>query len=77
MVTRTCCCGKTFTAKKADIKRGWASCCSKSCAAFAREKKLDRNGYRDMNWNGRSNRERRDTEGVVFSHAHQFDNCEL
>ena len=76
MPTRTCPCGKTFTARKADIKRGWAKCCSKSCAAIAREKKLDRNGYRDVNWNGQPTRERRDAEGV-FQNAHQFDNCEL
>lgn len=30
-------CGKTFTAKVADRKRGWARCCCKSCAAFLRE----------------------------------------
>lgn len=76
MVTRTCHCGKTFTAKKADVKRGWAKCCSKSCAAIARERKLDRNGYRDTNWNGQSNRERAAIAGPGFANAHQFDNCE-
>lgn len=38
-------CGKEFEAKAADRKRGWAKCCSKACAAFMREKKLDRNNY--------------------------------
>jgi len=38
-------CKKEFTAKKADRKRGWARCCGKSCAAWTREKKLDRNDY--------------------------------
>lgn len=38
-------CGIVFTAKVADRKRGWATHCSKSCAAWTREKKLDRNDY--------------------------------
>ena len=43
LVERSCkWCGKLFMAKKADIKRGWAKCCSKSCSASLREKKLDR-----------------------------------
>ena len=33
-------CGKAFQAKVADVKRGWAKCCSKSCAAAKREKIL-------------------------------------
>ena len=36
------CCGKKFQAKSADVKRGWAKCCSKSCAAAIREKHLNR-----------------------------------
>lgn len=39
-------CGKPFKAKAADVKRGWAKCCSKACAAHMREKKLDRFDYR-------------------------------
>ena len=35
-------CGKVFQAKTADVKRGWAKCCSKSCAAAKREKTLNR-----------------------------------
>lgn len=26
-------CGKEFNARQADLDRGWAKCCSKSCAA--------------------------------------------
>lgn len=32
-------CAKLFTASVADRKRGWARFCSKSCKAFAQEKK--------------------------------------
>lgn len=45
-VTQKCHCGTLFLAREADVKRGWAKSCSKSCAAVARERKLDRNGYR-------------------------------
>ena len=30
-------CDKTFVARSADRKRGWAQCCSKSCAAVKRQ----------------------------------------
>lgn len=40
-------CGKSFLAKSADVKRGWAKCCSKACAAHMREKKLDRFDYQN------------------------------
>jgi len=30
-------CGKTFTARSADVKRGWAKFCSKSCKAAEQE----------------------------------------
>lgn len=32
-------CGKKFMARVADRKRGWAKCCSKSCAATQTNKK--------------------------------------
>lgn len=32
------CCGRPFTRRVADRKRGWAKCCSKSCAARLRFK---------------------------------------
>lgn len=34
MTERHCkCCGKEFSARTADVKRGWARFCSKSCKA--------------------------------------------
>ena len=65
-----CACGVEFLAREADIKRGWAKSCGKSCAAQKRERELDRNGYR-------SGSDRRDEEEPTFQNAHQFDNCEL
>ena len=47
MIERTCHCGKKYKAREADLKRGWARSCSKSCAAWLREKKLDRFDYRN------------------------------
>ena len=38
-VEKVCSCGKKFTAKLADLKRGWAKSCSKSCAATKTNKK--------------------------------------
>lgn len=41
-VIRTCSasgCGRLYEAKKADLKRGWGMCCSKSCAAQYRSEK--------------------------------------
>lgn len=31
-------CSKEFIARKADVNRGWANCCDKSCAAVYRER---------------------------------------
>ena len=46
-------CKKEFEAKAADVKRGWARCCCKSCASWKREKAkgnhgqlFDKNGAR-------------------------------
>lgn len=36
-------CGKEYSARSADVKRGWGLNCSKSCAASSREKSKD--GY--------------------------------
>lgn len=33
------CCGKPFSARVADRKRGWAKACGKSCAATLRERR--------------------------------------
>lgn len=41
-------CGGKFTARIADRKRGWARCCSKSCAATINNKKT-RNYQRFIN----------------------------
>ena len=46
MIEQTCWCGVKFQAREADVKRGWAKACCKSHAAHAREKKLDRYGFR-------------------------------
>jgi hypothetical protein len=32
-------CGKSFTARFADVKRGWARFCSKSCKAVKQEQR--------------------------------------
>lgn len=61
-------CGTTFVAKVADRKRGWARHCSKSCAAWSREKKLDRDGYF-----GRPSERLGEHE---FNNAHLFSNEE-
>lgn len=34
-----CHCGKSFTARKSDVKRGWGKSCSKSCAATRTNRK--------------------------------------
>ncbi len=40
MITRKCaCCGKEFEARTADVKRGWAKYCSKSCKAIKQEQR--------------------------------------
>lgn len=36
-VKMKCFCGDTYDARLADLKRGWALCCSKRCAAIKRE----------------------------------------
>lgn len=40
MVERKCkCCGNRFMARKADVDRGWARFCSKSCKATQQTRK--------------------------------------
>ena len=36
-IEKRCSCGKKYMAREADIKRGWAKSCSKSCAAKKRD----------------------------------------
>lgn len=39
MIERTCeCCKTKFLARQADVNRGWAKFCSKSCKAIKQEK---------------------------------------
>lgn len=38
-------CKKEFEAKAADVKRGWARCCCKSCASWKREKAKGPEGF--------------------------------
>jgi len=37
-VQKECACGNLYMAREADLRRGWAKSCSKSCAAKRREK---------------------------------------
>lgn len=74
MVNRTCWCGKHFQVRAADVKRGWGKACCKSHAAHAREKLLDRNGYRARK-NGQTHAEYYEGE-QTFSNAHLFSNEE-
>lgn len=68
MVARTCIrCGLNFTARKADVKRGWAKFCSKSCKAKTQERKTGQYG---------AYLERTRSEDHGFSNAHLFDNAE-
>lgn len=40
MIERKCkCCRSTFKAREADVKRGWAKFCSKSCKATQQERR--------------------------------------
>jgi len=77
VIERTCHCGKKFQAKEADVKRGWAKCCSKACAARMREQKTG-NYKRFCALRDKAERLEFDQEvyGETFSNAHQFDNCE-
>lgn len=73
-------CGKAFSAKEADRRRGWARACSKACAAKLREKKLDRFGFQKGlpgTFDSRRKRaERVGTDSPTFCDAHLFSNEE-
>lgn len=76
LVERTCHCGKKFMAKKADVARGWAKSCSKSCAATKREKKTG-NFARFCNLvEKKGRREQYGDETPEFNDAHLFSNEE-
>ena len=46
-IEKRCSCGQKYMAREADIKRGWAKSCSKSCAA----KKRDNSRYYENRFN--------------------------
>ena len=76
LIERSCkWCGKLFMAKRADVKRGWAKCCSKSCSASLREKKLDRFGFQ-RGESGTFDSRFCSTGQHEFSDAHLFSNEE-
>lgn len=67
-VNRRCRCGSEFEARVADVKRGWAKFCSKSCKAKEQEKRTGQ--YADY-----KHRQELDAgEGLFY--AHGFDNTE-
>lgn len=65
-------CRRTFTARVADRRRGWARHCSKSCKAVVQEKRTGQ--YADMI----HRRGRTDSweDGETFANAHLFSNEE-
>jgi len=63
-------CKKEFTARSADVKRGWAKYCSKSCKAIVQERRTGQNAAYLQRVNHAQ-------ENPTFQNAHQFDNTEL
>lgn len=76
-VERKCqCCGKTFSARSADVKRGWAKFCSKSCKAIKQEQRTHAHrNFTRAHWDAQEAREKWNGE-PTFSNAHQFSNEE-
>lgn len=71
MIERTCQwhrCKKKFMAKPADVKRGWATFCSKSCKAKEQESRTFQNAEH------RERIERAEENGETFSDAHLCSN---
>lgn len=67
-VNRVCAntsCKGLFTAREADVKRGWAKYCSKSCKAVVQEKRTGQ--YREL-------LAERDGQPHTFANAHLYDN---
>ena len=71
-VDRSCeWCKKPFTARNADVKRGWARFCSKSCKAMKQEKRTGQNAaYHDRRDYARN----QEGEPQEFADAHLFSN---
>ena len=67
------CCGAEFTARSADVKRGWARFCSKACKAVKQEQRTGQHRTQQE----RAQPERGNFGLPMFSNAHQFDNTEL
>lgn len=71
-VQRVCLhCKEPFFARSADVKRGWAKFCSKSCKAVKQEQRTGQ--YREY----QDRMEGGDFGLPMFDNAHQFDNTEL
>lgn len=76
MVDRKCknrLCLKPFLAKEADVARGWALFCSKSCKAVVQEINTGANRGHQR----RVQRARDNEHNPTFDNAHQYDNTEL
>lgn len=72
-VTRKCSnkkCGAMFTARSADVKRGWARFCSKSCKAYVQEKRTGQ--YSDLLKASSSSSRYADTEFDPCDTIHPF-----
>lgn len=72
-IERTCpVCKTAFTARTADVKRGWGRFCSKSCKAIKQERRTGRcAAYHD-----RKQSRGEPYEGGEFANAHLFSNEE-
>ena len=66
-----CNCGKTFTARVADRKRGWAKSCSKSCAAKRRDNSKYFKGVRRYH-GANVSRKRREADAREFGGIPQY-----
>lgn len=76
-VSRKCAnkkCGATFTARSADVARGWARFCSKSCKATVQERRT----HQHRDYLHRSNHTEYDSirSEETFNDAHLFSNEE-
>lgn len=70
-VTCVCGCGRSFEARKADVKRGWGKYFSKSCKAKAQEKRTGQNAaYQARRERGHSHSDAVDWEGLGWD-AHK------
>jgi hypothetical protein len=61
--TIRCRCGNTFNARLVDIKRGWGKYCSKSCKAYAQEKRTGQ--FAKLLHGGKSRKSVRQLENIL------------